>query len=197
MSDQIAFVENQFAEHMEATAQAAGELSNAIAGAAELLVEVLLGDGKLLAVGNGTANVLAQYFCTCLANRLDHERPALPAINLGADATTYAAICRDNRFNDTFSRQVRALGKDNDILLAFVDEGHKANLIQAIQAAHDRGMRVMVISASERTDITSLLSPEDFELALNNVPAKRALEVMLVISNTICGLIDRLLFGDH
>lgn len=195
MSEQTAFVEHQFAEHMEATAQTAGELSNAIVSAAELLVEVLLGDGKLMAVGNGNANVLAQYFCTCLANRLDHERPSLPAINLGADATTYAAICRDNRFNDTFSRQVRALGKDNDLLVAFVDEGHKANMIQAIQAAHDRGMRVMVISASERSDITSLLAPEDFELALNNLPAKRALEIMMVISNTLCSLIDQQLFG--
>lgn len=195
MTDQIAFVENQFAEHMETTAHAAAELSGAVVSAAQMLVEILLGDGKLLAVGNGTANVLAQYFCTCLTSRLDHERPALPAINLGADATTYAAICRDNRFNDTFSRQVRALGKDTDVLLAFVDDGHKANLIQAIQAAHDRGMKVLVISANERTDITSLLAPEDYELALNNASPKRAMEVMMVICNSLCALIDQILFG--
>ena len=104
-----------FATHMEQTAQAASTVVSPIEPVADAFVQALLQDGKIITCANGSANILAQYFCTTLLNRLEHDRPALPAINLGADATTYSAICRDNRFNDTFSRQVRALGKPGDL----------------------------------------------------------------------------------
>src|SRR5690554_3668758 len=87
-----------FASHMEHTAQAASSAGPAIEEVADAFVNTLLQDGKIVACANGNANVVAQYFCTALLSRFDQERPALPAINLGADATTYSAICRDNRF---------------------------------------------------------------------------------------------------
>lgn len=195
MTDIDNLVNHCFADHMEHTAQAASLTGPAIIKAADALVEALLMDGKIIACANGNANILAQYFCTALLNRYDQDRPALPAINLGADATTYSAICRDNRFNDTFSRQVRAIGKANDLLLVIVDDGHKANLIQAIQAAHDREMRVVVLSAKEKTDITSLLHPEDHEIALQNLEPSQAAPLMLIILNALCTLIDQKLFG--
>lgn len=195
MTDIDNLINEWFANHMEHTAQAASHTGSAIGNAADALVEALLMDGKIIACANGNANILAQYFCTALLNRFDQDRPALPAINLGADATTYSAICRDNRFNDTFSRQVRAIGKANDLLLVIVDDGHKANLIQAIQAAHDRDMKVVVLSAKEKTDITSLLQPEDHEVALHNLEPSQSTPLMLVIINALCALIDRKLFG--
>lgn len=195
MTDIDNLVNQCFADHMEHTAQAASMAGPAIANAADALVDALLMDGKIIACANGNANILTQYFCTALLNRFDQDRPALPAINLGADATTYSAICRDNRFNETFSRQIRAIGRAHDLLLVIVDDGHKANLIQAIQAAHDREMRVVVLSAKEKTDITSLLHPEDHEVALQNLEPSQASPLMLVILNALCKLIDQKLFG--
>ncbi|WP_404368451.1 SIS domain-containing protein [Marinobacter sp.] len=195
MNDSENLVNQLFATHMEHTAGAASMAVTDISLAADALVASLLMDGKIIACANGSANVLAQYFCTALLNRYEHDRPALPAINLGADATTYSAICRDNRFNETFSRQVRAIGKANDLLLVIVDDGHKANLIQAIQAAHDREMKVVVLSAKEKTDITSLLNPDDHEVALDNLAPGQAAPLMMVIINALCELIDRKLFG--
>lgn len=195
MSDDFSLINAWYANHMEQTAQAASHTGEAISQTADAIVETLLADGKIITCANGNANILAQYFCTALLNRFDQDRPALPAINLGADATTYSAICRDNRFNDTFSRQVRAIGKPHDLLIAIVDDGHKANLIQAIQAAHDREMRVVILSAKEKTDITSLLHPEDHEIALNNLSPSEAGPILLVILNALCALIDNKLFG--
>ena len=195
MSDTEQTIYQWFASHMEHTAEAASTVAPAIEGVAEACVASLLEDGKIIACANGNANVLAQYFCTALLSRLDQERPALPAINLGADATTYSAICRENRFNDTFSRQVQAIGKPGDLLFVVVDDGHKANLIQAIQAAHDREMRVVVLSAREKSDITSLMHPEDHELALNNLLPHEATPLLMVIINAICAQIDQKLFG--
>ncbi|MDX1456965.1 MAG: SIS domain-containing protein [Marinobacter sp.] len=195
MSDAFSLINQRFANHMEHTAMAASHTGEAIAHSADAVVEALLADGKIITCANGSANILAQYFCTALLNRFDQDRPALPAINLGADATTFSAICRDNRFNDTFSRQVRAIGKPHDLLMVFVDDGHKANLIQAIQAAHDREMRVVVFSAKEKTDITSLLHPEDHEITLQNLSPTDASPLMLVMINALCSLIDNQLFG--
>ncbi|MDV2077524.1 D-sedoheptulose-7-phosphate isomerase [Marinobacter xestospongiae] len=195
MSDDFSLINGWFASHMEHTAQAASSTGEGISQSADAVVQTLLADGKVIACANGNANILAQYFCTALLNRFDQDRPALPAINLGADATTYSAICRDNRFNDTFSRQVRAVGKPHDLLLVIVDDGHKANLIQAIQAAHDRDMRVVVLSAKEKTDITSLLHPEDHEITLHNLAPSEATPLMLVVINALCALIDHKLFG--
>lgn len=195
MSDTEHKIHQWFATHMEHTAQAASTVAPAIEDVAEACVRSLLQDGKIIACANGNANVLAQYFCTALLSRLEQERPALPAINLGADATTYSAICRDNRFNDTFSRQVQAIGKPGDLLFVVVDDGHKANLIQAIQTAHDREMTVVVLSAREKSDIASLMHPEDHELALANLLPHEATPLLMVIINAICDLIDHKLFG--
>lgn len=195
MTDSDDYVNQAFASHMEHTAEVASTSGSAISKAADALVGALLKDGKIIACANGNANTLTQYFCTSLLNRYEHDRPALPAINLGADATTYSAICRDNRFNDTFSRQVRAIGKPDDLLLVIVDDGHKANLIQAIQAAHDREMKVVVLSAKEKTDITSLLQGDDHEVAMHNLGPNDAAPLMLLIVNTLCGLIEQKLFG--
>ena len=195
MTDTEQRINQWFASHMEHTAQAASTAGPAIEQVAQAFVDALLQDGKIITCANGNANVLAQYFCTALLSRFDQDRPALPAINLGADATTYSAICRDNRFNDTFSRQVRAIGKPGDLLFVIVDDGHKANLIQAIQAAHDREMRIVVLSAREKSDITSLMHPEDHEIALNDLPPSEATPLLLLIINAFCDLIDHKLFG--
>lgn len=188
-------INTMFAEHMENAAQTAGELGPTLVAVADALVNSLLTDAKILTCANGSANCLAQYFCTSLLNRFDQDRPALPALNLGADATTFSAICRDNRFNETFSRQVRALGKEGDTLFVIVDDGHKANLIQAIQAAHDRGMTVVVLSAREKTDVTSLLHPDDHEIALHNLNPNQATSVFVLVMNGLCALIDHKIFG--
>lgn len=195
MSETENLINQLFASHMEHTAQAASTVGPSIEQAAEAFVTALLNDGKIIACANGNANVVAQYFCTALLNRFEQDRPALPAINLGADATTYSAICRDSRFNDTFSRQVKAIGKPGDLLFVIVDDGHKANLIQAIQAAHDREMNVAVLSAKEKSDITSLISSEDHEIALNNLSPTEVTPLLIVVINAICSLIDNKLFG--
>lgn len=191
----LSLINTLFAEHMENTAQVAGEMGDQINSAAEMLTHSLLNNGKILLCANGSANSLAQYFCTNLVNRFEQDRPALPAINLGADATSFSAICRDNRFNETFSRPVRALGQEGDTLFAIVDDGHKANLIQAIQAAHACGIRVLVLSAKNHTDITSLLDSEDQEIALHNLRPAQANSIFMVILNALCTLIDNQIFG--
>lgn len=196
MSDTDDFFANHVAVHMEAIAQAASGASGPLGAAVDLITDSLLAEGQILACGNGKTNALAQFFCSSLLNRYESDRPALPAMNIGADATSFAAICKDNRFNETFSRQVRAFGRDTDTLLILSDEGNKSSMVQAIQAAHDRGMRVITMTGKEESDIHSLLHPEDVEISLPDLPPGNAAEVMLVLLNALCGMIESRLFGE-
>jgi len=174
---------------------ASGAVPTKIARAASRLTEALLSEGKILCCGNGRSNALSQYFCSSLMNRFDQDRPSLPAINIGSDPTTFSSICRDNSFAETFSRQIRALGRRGDVLLLIVEAGHKPNQVQAVQAAHDREMDVIVISAGQHTEITSLMDAEDLHIELERIAESEAGPVVLLTLNLLCQLIDQQLFG--
>ena len=84
-----------------------------------------------------------QHFSSELLNRFERERPSLPAVALTTDSSTITSIANDYSYNEVFSKQIRALGQPGDVLLAISTSGNSANVIQAIQAAHDREMLVV------------------------------------------------------
>ena len=126
--------------------------------------------------------------CRLVGSDESHQKPAdftLPVFN---DDGFHRLICGVEF--DLFGLLVKTLEGG-----FIVDDGHKANLIQAIQAAHDREMQVVVLSAREKSDITSLMHPEDHEIALNDLAPHEATPLMLLIINTLCDLVDHKLFG--
>ena len=171
------------------------ELPGVIASAGEHMVHCLLSDKKILTCGNGGSAFAAQHFVSRMLNRFERERPALPAFALTADSTTITAIANDYSFNEIFSKQIRALGQDGDILLTVTTSGTSANTVQAIQAAHDRDMKVIALTAKDGGDVTRLLVQEDIEVRVPTQSAARAQEMHLLIIHTLCDLIDRQIFG--
>jgi D-sedoheptulose 7-phosphate isomerase len=165
-----------------------------IAQAAEQLFHCLISEHKILCCGNGASAALAQHFSALMLNRYQHERPGLPALSLSADSAALSAIADDSHFSDVYSKQVRALGQPGDILLAFSSDGRSANLIQAIQAAHDRGMGVIALSG-EGGDIGALLSQEELEIRIPSTSTALVNEVHLLIIHALCDLIEHQLFG--
>ena len=144
-----------FAESIETKAKAGEVLPTVIEAAGQAMVECLLNGGKILTCGNGGSAGDAQHFSSELLNRFEMERPALPAIALTTDSSTLTSIANDYSYNEIFSKQVRALGGSGDILLAISTSGNSANVIQAIQAAHDREMRVVAMTGKEGGEIWS------------------------------------------
>ncbi|HVK98637.1 MAG TPA: phosphoheptose isomerase [Dongiaceae bacterium] len=171
------------------------ELPGSIAIAGESLVHCMLGDGKILSCGNGGSAFAAQHFVSRMLNRFERERPALPAISLAADSTTLTAIANDYSFNEIFSKQIRALGQGNDILLAITTSGTSANVVQAVQAAHDRDMKVVALTGHDGGDVTRLLTHDDIEIRVPSNSSARIQETHLLIIHTLCDLIDRQIFG--
>lgn len=188
-------IEDLFRSSIETKQVALEVLPGTIARAGEVIVQSLLNDGKVLSCGNGGSAGDAQHFSSELLNRFERERPALPAVALSTDTSTLTSIANDYSYNEVFSKQVRALGREGDILLAISTSGNSSNVLQAIQAAHDRKMRVVALTGRDGGHMASLLTDEDVEV---RVPAKstaRIQEVHLLVIHCLCDYIDNALFG--
>lgn len=184
-----------FDDRIEALLNGRESLTPVIAQAGELLVQSLLSDGKVICCGNGGSAALAAIFAAKMMNRFERERPALPAIALSTDATTLTAIAEDYSYNEVFSKQIRAIGQPNDLLLAVTTSGRSANMVQAVQAAHDREMTVLVLSAKDGGDVSRLLHPEDMEVRVSAKSRALVHELHLLVLHLLCDLVDGQLFG--
>lgn len=186
-----------FHESIEAKMQAGEQLAPLIAHSAELIVESLLHDGKILTCGNGASAALAQTFTSTLINRFEHERPSLPALNIGADNITQSAIAHDYTYNEIYAKQIRALGNPGDVLVILSAAGNASNLLQAISAAHDRDIPVIALTGRNSDDIVALLDNRDVELRTPAMSFARTHEVHLLTLFCLCDLIEQQLFGGH
>ncbi len=180
-----------------ATKQAAIGLAPAIAAAAATMTRCLLEDGKILSCGNGGSAADAQHFSSELLNRFELERPGLPAMALTTDSSTLTSIANDYAFVEVFAKQVRALGQPADVLLAISTSGNSDNVVRAIRAAHERGLRVVALTGRDGGAIAGTLQAGDTEI---RVPAERTCriqEVHLLIIHCLCDLIDAELLEPH
>lgn len=196
MSDTEQRFNQHIASHMECIGETAGIVAPVLSQAAEAIVGTLLSERQVLVCGSGKANAFAQYFASCMLAYHETERPALPVVNLGADATTLAAIGLNNRLQEVFSRQIQALGHEGDSLLLLTDDGNRSSLIQALQAAHDRGIRVIAVTGRSETDIQALFHEEDIDITLPDVGTAFTAELMVVILNALCAEVEACLFSD-
>jgi D-sedoheptulose 7-phosphate isomerase len=182
-------VKRHFQESI-ATKQAAISLAPTISAAAALMTRCLLEDGKILSCGNGGSAADAQHFSSELLNRFELERPGLPAVALTTDSSTVTSIGNDYSFAEIFAKQVRALGQPADVLLAISTSGNSENVVRAIRAAHERGLRVVALTGRDGGAIAGTLQPADIEI---RVPAERTCriqEVHLLVIHCLCDLID-------
>ena len=170
-------------------------LSSSIADAAACIANGLLNSGKVLSCGNGGSAADAQHFSSEMLNRFERERPGLPAIALTTDSSTLTSIANDYQFADIFAKQIRALGHPGDVLLAFSTSGNSHNIINAIDAAHDQDMRVILASGKDGGTAGSSLVDGDIELRVPSSSTARVQESHLTIIHCLCDLIDCHLLG--
>ncbi|PKM30548.1 MAG: phosphoheptose isomerase [Gammaproteobacteria bacterium HGW-Gammaproteobacteria-11] len=184
-----------FTDSIETKTRAMDVLGPSIEQASQLMVNCLLNEGKILTCGNGGSAGDAQHFSSELLNRFERERPSLPALALTTDSSTITSIANDYSYEEIFSKQIRALGQPGDVLLAISTSGNSGNVLQAIQAAHDRDMLVVALTGRDGGAMASLLLPEDAEIRVPARSTARIQEVHLLAIHCLCDLIDRQLFG--
>jgi D-sedoheptulose 7-phosphate isomerase len=185
--------------HFEESAQlkldSAELLAHVIAEAAATIVTAFLDDKKVLACGNGGSAALAQYFTARMLNRFDMERPGLATIALSADNSTLTSIANDSNFAQVFSKQIMALGQPGDILLAMSTSGNSQNVLEAMSAAHERGMNVIALGGGDGGSLMELLGPQDIHIGVPHENTARVQEMYLLVLHCLCDSIDCLLLG--
>lgn len=193
--DLAARIKHIFNDSIETKRQALASVTPQIAAAAESLIGCLLNEGKILVCGNGGSAADAQHFASELLNRFEMERPGLPALTLTTDASTLTSIANDYQFADIFAKQIRALGQPGDRLIAISTSGQSGNIINAVRAAHERDMSVIVLSGRDGGPLAATLRDNDIEIRVPAQSTARIQEVHIVIIHCLCDLIDRQLLG--
>jgi len=193
--DSLQRVRDHFAESIATKQTAVNALAESIVAAGRVMTESLLADGKILSCGNGGSAADAQHFSSELLNRFEMERPGLPAMALTTDASTVTSISNDYSYEEIFAKQVRALGKPQDVLLGISTSGNSENVIRAIGAAHERGMKVVALSGRDGGRMAELFAEGDVEIRVPASRTARIQEVHLVVIHCLCDLIDTTLLG--
>ena len=187
-SNQISEIFNNSIHCLE---QSAAELSADIQGAADLMVDSLKQGYKILACGNGGSAADAMHFSAELLNRFVVERHPLPAITLAADTGTITAIANDFSYGQVFSKQVTALGRPGDILLAISTSGNSANIINAVNAAHEKTMKVIMLTGNGGGKLSAMIQPADINISVPSPVTARIQEVHGLAIHCFCEIIDQ------
>ena len=193
--DLVARIGQHFSDSAQIKLNAVDALAEPIAQAIEVMTQCLLADGKILACGNGGSAADSQHFAAELLNRFEMERPGLAAMALTTDTSTLTSIANDYDYNQIFSKQVRALGQSNDVLLAISTSGNSKNVIEAIHAAHERELRVVALTGKKGGQMAEILKESDIHICVPSDRTSRIQEVHLLTLHCLCDGIDCLLLG--
>ena len=186
-----------FRESIESIELASRVVTPQIEKAAKLMIDCLLGGGKILVAGNGGSAADAQHFSAEMLNRFESDRPPLPAMALTTDTSTLTAVANDFEYGQVFSKQISALGQPRDTLLVISTSGNSENLSQAVVAAHEKEMVCVALNGKQGGALSALLTGGDVDIIVPGKSTARIQEVHGIVIHCFCDLIDRHLLGIH
>jgi D-sedoheptulose 7-phosphate isomerase len=161
---------------------------------AEKTAAAFTSDRKLMLCGNGGSAADAQHIAAEFVNRYTFERPPLPALALTTDSSVMTSIGNDYSFSDIFSKQVKALGIEGDILLVISTSGNSKNLLSAVNDARSRGIFTAGLLGSDEGKLVNLV---DLALVANTESTPRIQETHILAGHILCHLVDYILFQRH
>ena len=165
--------------------------SSKVIEAAEAIVEAYKGDGKLMLAGNGGSAADAQHIAAEFVNRFEIERPPLPALALTTDTSVITSIGNDYSFDNVFSKQIKALGREGDVFLAISTSGTSPNIVSAVAAAASMGIKTIGLTGRGGGEMAETV---DILLSVDFPSTPRIQEVHITIAHMICELVDYILF---
>lgn len=160
----------------------------------EQIASAFLKDRKLLICGNGGSAADSQHMAAEFVNRFQLERPPLPAMALTTDTSVITSIGNDYAFEDIFSKQVKALGIEGDVLLAISTSGNSQNIVSAVEVAQKQGLYTAALLGKDGGKIRQLV---DMPLVVACNVTARTQEAHILAEHMICHLVDYILFQKH
>ena len=188
-------VASHFAESARLKQEAASVLAGPIARATGLMVRCLRAGGKVLACGNGGSAADAQHFAAELTNRFERERPPLAGLALTTDSSALTAIANDYSYDQVFEKQLRALGRAGDVLLAISTSGNSGSVVGAVRAARELGIATVALTGNGGGKMAALLGEGDVHVCVPHRRTMRIQEIHLLALHCFCDGIDQQLYG--
>jgi D-sedoheptulose 7-phosphate isomerase len=147
-------------------------------------------------LGNGGSAADAQHFAAELVNRFERERPSLAGLALTTDSSALTSIGNDYGYERVFEKQLRALGRKGDVLLAISTSGNSANVVTAMRAARELGVRIVALTGNGGGGMAGVLGEGDVHVCVPHTRTMRIQEVHLLALHCFCDGIDTQLFGE-
>jgi D-sedoheptulose 7-phosphate isomerase len=159
-----------------------------IAQIAELMIDCLKKDGKVIVFGNGGSASDSQHIAAELVGRFKKDRSALAGVALTTNTSILTSIANDYGFDVVFSRQVEALGGKNDVVLGISTSGKAKNVALGIKQAKKMGIKTVALSGGDGGDIVKLA---DVSLVVPSKITARIQEAHITIAHIICEMIEQ------
>jgi D-sedoheptulose 7-phosphate isomerase len=160
-----------------------------IEAAAQLMANAIKGGKKIISCGNGGSHCDAMHFAEELSGRYRENRRALPAIAI-SDPSHMSCVGNDYGFDYIFSRFIEGLGNEGDVLLGISTSGNSSNIINAVEAARAKGMKVILLTGK---DGGKLVDKADFEIRVPHFRfADRIQEIHIKVIHTFILLIEKM-----
>lgn len=170
------------------TLQALASQEDAFQKIAAAAVATLRSGGKILTCGNGGSAADAMHLAEELVGHFRNHRPSLPAVSLVADGTLLTCIGNDYGFDQVFSRQVEGLANVNDLLVCFSSSGNSPNILKALAAAKDKGVKSVALLGKGGGQARD---KADLEIIVANSDSGRVQEAHTLILHALLEVIER------
>jgi D-sedoheptulose 7-phosphate isomerase len=175
------------AEHQAVIALLPG-LAPSIKHAVDLIAESLSAGGKLMLCGNGGSAADSQHLAAEFTGRFSQDRRPLAALALSTDTSALTCIGNDYSFADVFVRQLQALGRAGDCLLAISTSGNSDNVIRAVQAANSAGIHCIGLLGRDGGKLAELCT---CSIVVPSPVTARIQEAHILIGHTLCGAVEQ------
>lgn len=160
--------------------------------AALMVVNAYKLNAKTLIAGNGGSAADAQHIAGEFVSRFYFDRPGIPSISLSTDTSIITAIGNDYGFDKLFSRQVQALGNEDDVFIGITTSGNSENIIQALHSCKEHGLKSIILTGESGGKVADLC---DICIKIPSKITPRIQEVHILVGHIICCIVEEVLFG--
>ena len=155
--------------------------------ASDICVESVLSGGTIFFCGNGGSAADSQHLAAELIGRFRLERDAIPAIAITANTAIVTAIANDYDFSEIFARQLQALGKPGDVLIAISTSGRSRNVIKAVEEARRKSMKIIGFTGNNGGEIAE---KSDVAIKAFSNETSHIQEELLIAGHAICSAVE-------
>ena len=184
-------IQKRFKESAEVKARFLKENLSRLLETIKLVSHAFEAGNKVFFFGNGGSAADAQHMAAEFVNRYIMDRPPLPAIALTTDSSVLTSISNDTAFDEIFSRQLKALGKEGDVAVGITTSGNSPNVIKAFEVAKEMGMRTVALTGNDGGAISKIA---DLSLIVSSSSTPRVQETHILVGHLLCEMVEQQLF---